>query len=474
MNKLILVGIDAATFDVIEPLLNQGELPTIASLMKDGVHCRLKSLRGYKSPALWTTISTGKMPEKNGILYFSNLFIESPKLRKRKDLTSNILVNWPYQLGKFFSHDQKNPSDITTFSRRLYVYLMLKYGRLFERVNLGGNYLVTSSFRTEKTIWEILSEHKLVSGVVGWLVTWPADKIHGFLVSQKAIEGLTKVYETSTKFKIKDQGKITSPEELLGELQQFNRSPASIADEEISSFFHNLNSTDKEQIRSTQFDRKNRFNFFTQLYLSDIFSTKVGVYLQEKYNPHFLTVYLPGLDGIQHIFWQQHRPKDFAFLNMSKEEIEKYGDTVRNYYKFLDGQIAQLIKKDATIIIASDHGMESILQKHYDPKAIRSGQHEESPHGILIMNGPQIKKGITLETAHIVDIAPTVLYALGKEIDEGMEGSVLTEAFDQDFVKNHSIKQKQYGRKERKDNSFYEQEDQQEVKERLKALGYLD
>src|SRR3989344_3240938 len=217
MNKVILIGIDAATFDVIEPLLEQGKLPTIALLMKEGSHCRLKSLRGYKSPALWTTISTGKMPEKNGVLYFSNLFLESQKLKKRKDLTTNVLVDWPYRLGKIFSKDKKYPSDLTTFSRRLYVYLMLKYGKMFEKLNIGGNYLVTSSFRTEKTIWEMLSEQKLVCGVVGWLVTWPADKIHGFLVSQKAIEGLRKVYETSTKFKIKDEGKIAYPDTLMQE-----------------------------------------------------------------------------------------------------------------------------------------------------------------------------------------------------------------------------------------------------------------
>src|SRR3989344_3880657 len=134
MTKTIFIGIDAATWKIINPLLEQGELPAIASLIKEGVSAPLQSLPGYKSPALWTSIATGKRPEKNGVLYFSNLFLDIPKLKLKKDLTTNFAVNWPDRIGKALSKDKNNPSSISRFAKKTYVYSMLKYGKLFEKL----------------------------------------------------------------------------------------------------------------------------------------------------------------------------------------------------------------------------------------------------------------------------------------------------------------------------------------------------
>lgn len=474
-QKTIVIGIDAATWKVAQPLIEKGELPTIASLIKEGTHASLKSLPGYKSPALWTSIATGKAPEKNGVLYFSNLFLDIPKLNIKKDVTKNILVNWPSRIGKLVSKNKKDPSGFSVFSRKAYVYSMLKYGKALEKLNLGGNYLVTGAFRTEKTFWEILSEEGLTISTIGWLVTWPAEKTNGTIISQKAIEGLSKIYQNPHKFKQENQhGQVTYPQPLIEELKTFNRTPISLTDEELELFFTNLSEVETDQLRSMNFNRKNKYNFFSQLYLSDIFSTKAGIYIKEKYQPDFLTVYLPGLDGIQHIFWQYHNHNDFFFLNQPQQEIDKHGAVIDNYYKFLDQQIAALIQGFDNVIIVSDHGMESISQKHFDSKAIRSGQHEESPDGIVLLKGPHIKKNIKLAEAHIFDIAPTILYLLGKEIDTRMDGEILTEAITDQFRNKNSVRKKDYGKKKAVENQFYESEEQEEVKDRLKALGYLD
>src|SRR3989344_6699966 len=190
MSKTILIGIDAATWKIITPLLERGELPAIASLIKEGVSAPLKSLPGYKSPALWTSIATGKTPEKNGVLYFSNLFLDIPRLKLKKDITKNVAVNWPHRIGRLFSKQQKEASKITSLSRKAYIYSMLKYGKFLEKFGWGGNYLITSASRTEKTLWEILSEEGLKVNIIGWLVTWPAEKLNGIMVSQKAVEEL--------------------------------------------------------------------------------------------------------------------------------------------------------------------------------------------------------------------------------------------------------------------------------------------
>lgn len=474
MTKAILIGIDAATWKIAQPLIERGELPTLAALTKGGASAPLKSLPGYKSPALWTSIATGKMPEKNGVLYFSNLFLDIPKLKVKKDITKNIAVNWPYRVGKLFSKNKKSPSTFTIFSRKAYVYSMLKYGKFLEKFEWGGNYLITSASRSEKAIWDILNEEGTKVSVIGWLVTWPAEKLNGAMVSQRAIEELSK-YQHQSRFKVENgKGHAAYPQKLMEELQPFKKTPDSITDREIDAFFHGLEEKEKEFIRSLEFDRKNKFKFFSQLYLIDLFSTKAGLYSKEKHTPNFLTVYLPGLDGVQHLFWQYLHPEEFPFLKIDPKEIKKCEKVIQNYYKFLDSQVASLIEGYENVVIVSDHGMEAIPEKHFDHSAIRSGQHEDSPDGVLIMKGPHIKKNIKLKEAHILDLAPTVLYLLGKPMDANMDGEVLKEAFTENYLEENPIQKKDYGKKKVTDHSFYEQEEQEKVKERLKALGYLD
>lgn len=36
-KKMLIIGWDGATFDVIKPLVDQGQMPNIASLMQNGV-----------------------------------------------------------------------------------------------------------------------------------------------------------------------------------------------------------------------------------------------------------------------------------------------------------------------------------------------------------------------------------------------------------------------------------------------------
>jgi len=64
------MGVDGATFDIIKPLVRDGELPNFAKLMDRGSFCTLKSTVPLLSPAAWTTFSTGVRPGKHGIFNF--------------------------------------------------------------------------------------------------------------------------------------------------------------------------------------------------------------------------------------------------------------------------------------------------------------------------------------------------------------------------------------------------------------------
>lgn len=68
-TKLLVIGIDGATWDVIDPLIEQNKLPNIKKLLEQGVKAPLKSMHPLSTPIIWTTIATGKKPVKHGITH---------------------------------------------------------------------------------------------------------------------------------------------------------------------------------------------------------------------------------------------------------------------------------------------------------------------------------------------------------------------------------------------------------------------
>jgi predicted AlkP superfamily phosphohydrolase/phosphomutase len=69
--KLTVVGLDAATFDVIEPLVEAGDLPHLGALLARGAHGRLRSTTHPLTPLAWTTMTTGANAGRHGIWDFS-------------------------------------------------------------------------------------------------------------------------------------------------------------------------------------------------------------------------------------------------------------------------------------------------------------------------------------------------------------------------------------------------------------------
>jgi predicted AlkP superfamily phosphohydrolase/phosphomutase len=69
-TRLLVVGWDGATFDLVDPLVQAGKLPNLARLMEDGVSANLESTAIPISSAAWTTATTGKEPGETGIYSF--------------------------------------------------------------------------------------------------------------------------------------------------------------------------------------------------------------------------------------------------------------------------------------------------------------------------------------------------------------------------------------------------------------------
>ena len=57
--KILVIGLDAATMELIEPWADAGHLPTLARLMQEGASGRLVSTPNMHSASAWTSILTG-------------------------------------------------------------------------------------------------------------------------------------------------------------------------------------------------------------------------------------------------------------------------------------------------------------------------------------------------------------------------------------------------------------------------------
>lgn len=69
-NKTLLIGVDAGDFRTIDPLLEEGILPNIESLINQGFRGQLSSSVPPWTPTAWTSLTTGKNPGKHGIFDF--------------------------------------------------------------------------------------------------------------------------------------------------------------------------------------------------------------------------------------------------------------------------------------------------------------------------------------------------------------------------------------------------------------------
>jgi len=71
MKKTLLVGLDAACWDYLDPVIQDGRAPTLRQLMKAGTWGSLESTLPAQTPTAWPSIVTGKNPGKHGVFDFN-------------------------------------------------------------------------------------------------------------------------------------------------------------------------------------------------------------------------------------------------------------------------------------------------------------------------------------------------------------------------------------------------------------------
>lgn len=124
MAKVLLIGWDAADWKVINPLMEEGLMPSLQGFVDEGVMGKLATLDPVLSPMLWTSIATGKRPYKHGIHGFTE----------------------PVPGGK-------------------------------------GIRPIYNTSRKCKAVWNILTQENKKCHIVGWWPSHPAEPINGTMIS---------------------------------------------------------------------------------------------------------------------------------------------------------------------------------------------------------------------------------------------------------------------------------------------------
>jgi len=151
---------------------------------------------------------------------------------------------------------------------------------------------------------------------------------------------------------------------------------------------------------------------------------------------------------------------------VAKREDLYYGD-----YVVLAPDI-EVKWKEGQVIHGLVKGAKPAFERSISLMNTVSGAHQS--YGIFIAWGKPIRRGFKVTGMHIMDIAPTILYAMGEAVPVDMDGKVQHQIFEGKFVQVNPLQtcgsttffSPQTG-------IDYSEEEAQEVEKRLRSLGYL-
>ena len=136
--KVFVLGLDGCTWDLLEPLLDEGHMPNLARLREQGSWSSLRSIFPPLSPVAWTGVMTGQNSGKHGIFEFlehshdplhgrvnssraiqSRLLWEIAAENGKLTVAGGVPMSYPPrppQFPGFYLGDFLSPSDAKDFS----------------------------------------------------------------------------------------------------------------------------------------------------------------------------------------------------------------------------------------------------------------------------------------------------------------------------------------------------------------------
>ena len=386
-------------WEVLGPLMQQGRCPNLARLASQGAVGSLLSPPPRISPLVWTSILTGRFPEDHGVLDF---FTPGP----------------------------------------------------------GGNAIATpSTARRAKALWNVLPEHGMRTGAVGFWATWPAEEIDGVMVSDSFAPSLFGATQKESN--------VVSPadwERRLAPLRTTMPDLAPLMATFIAGF-------EPKPQGPSEPGSLTRIQEDPVLHLQNILRSTLTYHsasLELLADAHLdtLLVYHEMVDEVCHRFMHLAPP---ARPGIPADLVARMGGAVQAAYELEDrlvGELLERVASDTMVIVASDHGFLSGARRLPGDPSDFTGEaaawHRDQ--GVIIIRAGGVEAGTQIRGT-IYDVTPTVLALLDLPAAADM--------FGRSLVGSEAPRIPTYGAPTPPPDATASSAGDAEEFERLRALGYV-
>ncbi|HVT15851.1 MAG TPA: alkaline phosphatase family protein [Thermoanaerobaculia bacterium] len=376
---LWVVGLDTATLDAILPLAGQGRLPFLAKVLQQGAHGRIEALSPNRPESLWTSLATGKYPWKHGV-----------------------------SGGRLYRADW--------IARGAELHL-LPAGIAFWRWGIPGrgSRLPHAYTRQALTLWEILPRLAVQTGMVSWPASAP--------VSRQAALALSDRFFTERG----EPGNAQPPG--LGARARLLRPDLGAVRSLVAA---SMGPSPPQAV--------------VESVAGDLWRESLGLYLlDQRRDLGGLLLVLPGLRHVSRRYFGGYSAAQFQ--GAQARDSREAAELIAAYYSRLDTFLAELWAREAgprVLAVVSAYGVEGSLGwRRVVGKLSREASLEGfvagSPDGVLMLYGEGIQPGALITGARLVDLVPTLMYALGFPVARDLDGQVLTAAFEKPFLARNPL-----------------------------------
>ena len=376
--RLWVIGLDTATLDAILPLAGQGQLPFLAGILRQGAYGRLESLSPVRPEALWTTLATGKYPWQHGVT--GSRMYSAERIGRDAELR------------------------------------LLPVGIAFNRWGLPAarSRQLHGYSRQSLTLWEILPRLGIPSGVVSWPASSPVSTETRFAFSERYFgDRVAAGNAWPPELDAWARGFRPAPRAVRGMLaSRFGGSPAPALSESVAGDLW------RESLSEALLDSREVGGFFLAL---------------------------PGLRQASRRYFGGFNAVQFHAAQAS--DLVEAADRVTDYYTRLDAFLAEIWRRhrsDDILALVSASGIEGStgwrrLFGELSREASIEGFESDAPDGVLMLYGQGVQPGALLTGARLVDVVPTLMYALHLPVARDLDGEVLTPAFEKQYLARHPL-----------------------------------
>lgn len=323
---------------------------------------------------------------------------------------------------------------------------------------------VSSTSRACRAIWNILHSQGLKSNIIGWWPSHPVEKIDGLMISNQFNKANKPLGE---EWKIKEES--VYPYNLAEQIADLRVHPEEITEAHIIPFIPFAHEVDQEKEKTIQILRK-------QIAQSATIQAS-ATWAMENTEWDLTAIYFNDLDMTSHAFGKFTSPQANG---ISDEKYKLYKQVVPGMYLFYEMMLDRLLSlagEDTTVILVSDHGFRFGSERiNKIPKWTAGIAEEHNPYGVLVINGPDIKKNVELVGTTLLDITPTILRLFDLPVGKDMDGHIIESCFNKDRktkqIESWEKVKGDFGEhpEEKKENTF----EAEEALRQLIELGYIE